>query len=104
MVGVRVLDAVVQEGAENGVGIQADLRHDLCHGKGMDDIGGAVLALLVAVLVLGVFHRLVHQRHIDVGRILPDGLYHRVIVFLKGFHCLHPLPYIRSDTGRPCSG
>ena len=104
VVGVGVLDAVVQQGAEDGVGVQTDLRHDLRHRQGMDDIGRAVLPLLVDVLVPGVFHGPVHELHIDVRRILFDGLYHRVVSFLKGFHGVTSLPCGLSDSGRCCSG
>ena len=84
--GVGVLDAVVQKGREDGVGIQADLGHDLGHGQGVDDIGRAVLALLALVFFIGISHRPLHALQIGIGCVLGDGLHHCLIVVLKGLH------------------
>ena len=57
MGGVGVLDAVVEQGGDDGVGIQLQLRHNLRHCQGVGDIGGAILAQLSGVGVVGVGER-----------------------------------------------
>ena len=84
--GGGVLDAVVQEGAADGVGIQADLRNDLRHRKRVDDVGGAVLALLVLVLFLGEADGALDLFQIGIGGVAADRLHHGFIVGFKGFH------------------
>ena len=73
MGGIGILDAIVEQRAQHGVGVQTHLRDDLRHGQGVDDVGGAVLALLKFVLGVGVFHRLVDEFHIGAGGIFPKG-------------------------------
>ena len=85
MGGIGVLNAVVEQSAQNGVLVQAHFRYDLGHRQGMDDIGGAVLPLLNGVLFIGVVHRPVDKGHIGAGHPLMDGIAHGVIVFFKGF-------------------
>ena len=88
LVGGRgVLQAVVEQRSEDGVGVEADLGHDLRHREGVDDVGRAVLALLVFVLFLGIVEGLVHTLHVGIGRVAADGLYHRIIAIGNGFHC-----------------
>ena len=50
MGGLGVLDGVVKEGGHDGVGVQAQLRHQVGHLQGVGDIGGAVLAELALVI------------------------------------------------------
>ena len=50
--GPGVLDAVVEQGGDDGVGIQLQLRHNLRHCQGVGDIGGAILAQLSGVGVV----------------------------------------------------
>ena len=88
--GVGVLDAVVEQRAHHRVGVQADLRDDLGHGQGVDDVGRAVLALLAGVLLLGVLIRRVNFLNVHIRRITPDGYHHSRIVFLYGFHSQSP--------------
>ena len=85
---VRVLDAVVQQRAEDRIRIEADLRDDLRHSQRMDDIGRAVLALLVLVLFARVVHGAVDEGHINIQLARRDGALHAEIVFLKGFHSI----------------
>ena len=84
--GIGVLNAVMEQGAQNGIHVQAHLRDDFGHRQGVDDIGGAVLALLLFMLVVGVFHRPVHQSHIRPGHPVFDGGAHGGVVLFKGFH------------------
>ena len=76
-----VLQTVVEQGGQDGVGVEADLGHDFGHGQGMNDIGRTVLPLLVLVLFLRVVEGLVHALDVGVGRIAPDRLDHRFIMF-----------------------
>ena len=66
--GGGVLDAVVQQGGDDRVGVQTDLRDDLRNGERVDDVGGAVLALLAFVLGAGVLHRAVDL--VEISEIL----------------------------------
>ncbi len=52
----------------------------------MNDIGGAVLALLEFVLLVCVLDSLIYNSEIGAGHIFVDGLYHTVIVFFVSFH------------------
>ena len=81
-----VLNAVVEQGAENRVGIQTDLGHDLRDRKGMNNVGGAVLPLLVLVLLNSILNCPLHRVQVGVGRIAANGLHHGIIVFLEGLH------------------
>ena len=47
----RVLDRVVEEAGGDGGGVHLHFGEDLADGEGMDDVGLAALALLVAVLL-----------------------------------------------------
>ena len=82
---------------------------DLGNGQRMDDVGGAVLALLELVLGIGVVHSLVDQLHVGTGHIPLDGLYHAGIMFFIGFHrrisslsCAEASAWFCFDSGRPC--
>ena len=81
-----VLDAVVEQGAENRVGIQTDLRHDLRDREGVNNIGGAVLPLLILVLFNSILNRPFHRVQVGVGRIAANGLHHGIVMFLEGLH------------------
>ena len=84
--GVGVFDAVVEQGAQDGVHIQPHFHHDLGHGQGVNDVGGAVLALLLAVLVVGIVDGFIDEVHVGGGHSAGNGGTHGVIVFFKGFH------------------
>ena len=86
--GVGILNAVVEQRAQHGVLVQTHFRYDLGHGKRVDDVGGAVLALLQLVLNVCVVHRLVNELHIRAGHPLQNRGVHGGIVFFKGFHFL----------------
>ena len=86
MGGVGVLDAVVEQGAQNGVAVQPHLRHDLGDRQGVDDVGRTVLPLLHLVLLVGVIHGTVDERHVRARQVLFDCVAHRRVMFFKGFH------------------
>ena len=70
---VGVLDTVVEQRAQNGILIQTHFCHNLRHGKGVNDVGGAVFALLHPVLDISVVNRLVNQGDIRAGHVFCDG-------------------------------
>ncbi len=94
--GVGVLDAVVKQRAQHRVAVQTHFRYDLRHSQGVNDIGGAVLALLQLVLGTGVVHGLVDEGPVGSGNVLVDRPLHGGIVFFKGFHVLQ-LSFARSS-------
>ena len=57
---------VMQQRTENRIGVQTDFRDDLGHGQRVDDIGGAVLALLRGVLVFGIADGTLDGVHVHV--------------------------------------
>ena len=71
--GVGVLQAVMEQGRQDGVGVQADFHYDFRHGQRVDDIGFAALAQLLFVLGVGKTISLVHQGNIRGGRVAGDG-------------------------------
>ena len=83
---VGVLDAVVQDRAQDRVSVQPGLRNDLRDGQRMDDIRRAVLAELPVVLGARIVHRAVDDRKIGLRAVLRNGLHHAVIMILKGLH------------------
>ena len=54
MGGIGVLDGVMEQGGDDGVGVQPQVRHQMRHLQGVGDIRGAVLAELAVVVLLGV--------------------------------------------------
>ena len=52
---VGVFNAVVKQSGDDGLAVQAHLRYDLGHMDGVGDIGRAVPAHLLAVMLPGVF-------------------------------------------------
>ena len=89
--GIGVLDAVVEQSAQNGVHIQTHLRHDLRHRQRVNDVRRAVFPFLILMLFPGILHRPVDQRHIRPGHTFAHGGTHRRIVFRKAFHYLNSL-------------
>ena len=79
---VGVLDAVVEEGGDDGLAVQPHLRHDLGHLQGVGDIGGAVPAELVAVVVAGVLVGGPDLGEIRGNVVPPDGLFQVLIALL----------------------
>ena len=79
---VRILDAVVQQRAQDGVRIEADLRDDLRHSQRMDDIGRAVLALLGTVVRGGVAEGGVDLGEVCAGVVGADGLDQMIVLLL----------------------
>ena len=88
---VGILDAVVQQGGDEGICIQSNLCDNLRHGQGVDDIRGAVLADLIGVLIGSIIHCLVDELHIHIWRIPGDGPDHGVIPLLERFHVCPPV-------------
>ena len=93
--GIRVLNAVVEQGAQHGVDIQTHFRHDLGHGQRVNDVGRTVLSELIPVLDPSIVDSLVDQRHVRIGHTLQNGVSHGGIVFFKGFHFLFQLSFAR---------
>ena len=88
---VGILDAVVQQGGDDGFRIQMQLVcHDLGHAQRMGDKGRAVLPLLIAVVLAGVKIGLFDQGKVSPGIIVVDGLHQMVILFLYGHLCVPP--------------
>ena len=44
----------MEQGTQNGINVQPHFYHDFRNRQGVDDVGGAVLALLVLVLLIGI--------------------------------------------------
>ena len=83
MGGVGILNGIVEQGGGNGLGIQMQLlRHDLRHRQGMGDEGGAILAVLAAMMRLGIDEGRVDQVKIGPGIILADGVLQELVFFL----------------------
>ncbi|MPM64037.1 hypothetical protein SDC9_110923 [bioreactor metagenome] len=84
-----VLDAVVEQGGDDGVRIQSQIGHNFGHGQGMGDVGGAILAQLLLVGFIGVFKRgkqaLGIQRRIIAFYLFLQGL----IARQNGVHIDH---------------
>ena len=57
--GIGVLNTVMEQGTQNGINVQPHFYHDFRNRQGVDDVGGAVLALLVLVLLIGILDGLV---------------------------------------------
>ena len=83
---VGVLQTVVQQRRNDGVGVETNFRHDLRHGQRMDDIGFAGLSQLVFVLAVGVFICFLNFVEIGGRCVALHGLHHRRIMFFSGFH------------------
>ena len=93
---VGVFNTVVKQRAQHRVAVQTHFRHDLGDGQGVNDVGGAVLALLGLMLGAGIVHGFVNQNPVGSGNVLVDGPLHGGIVFFKGFHFLQ-LSFARSS-------
>ena len=72
MGGSRILDNIMKEGGDDGVGIQLQLRHDLGHRQGVDDIGLAALSELAGVGVVGKGKGVKQPLGIHSGIVGPD--------------------------------
>ena len=82
----RVLNAVVEEGGDDGVGVQLQLGHDLGHRQGVGDVGRAVLAQLAGVGVVGK-GKGVEQPLSVQGRVIAfDFIFQRLIALQNGVH------------------
>ena len=86
MGGVGIFDAVVEQGPQNGIGVQSHFRHDLRHGQGVDDVRGAVPADLIFMFFPGKFHRPVDDLQVGTGHTALNGVHHGLIMFCKGLH------------------
>ena len=83
---VGVLETVVQQRSRDGVGIEADLGHDLGHGQRMDDIRLARFAQLCFMFFVRMGVGLFDQLQVCARRIALNGLQHGFIIFLFGLH------------------
>ena len=82
---VGVLDGVVQQGGDNGLGVQMQLvGHDLRHGDGMCDVGRAVLALLLAMMLHSIVIGFVDHGEVRAVVITLDGFDQMVVLLLYG--------------------
>ena len=87
--GPGVLDAVVEQGGDDGVGIQLQLRHNLRHCQGVGDIGGAILAQLSGVGVVGVGERAEQALGVQRRVVFLDFILQRLIALQDGVHTSH---------------
>ena len=89
MGGPGVLDAVVEQGTDDGLGVQVQLLgDDLGHRQGMDDIGLAALALLALMGLLGKVESGPDLLQVGAGIVLPHRLFEPFILF-KYRHGIH---------------
>ena len=70
--GGGVLHHVMEQGRHHGVQVQAQVSHDLGYCQGMSDIGGAVLAFLLGVLLVRVVERGLQPLEIGGGIVFFD--------------------------------
>ena len=77
--GVGVLHGVVEQGGDDGVGVQLQFRGDLGHGQRMGDIGGAVLAHLPGVGIVGIGEGVIEPLGIHPGIVGFDLILQRLI-------------------------
>ena len=98
--GVGVLQTVVEQSGGDGVGVEADLRHDLRHGQRVNDIRLAGFAQLVFMLFVGVFISPLDDLQIGGGRVAGDRLHHRIVMLLFGFHSGSCLLFFQVDQNR----
>ena len=83
---VGVLHAVVKEGGDDGLAVQAHLRHNLGHIDGMGNKGRPVTAHLLAVVLPGVFIGSADLVQVRGDIVPPDGLFQMLIPL---FYCDH---------------
>ena len=62
----------MEQGRHHGVQVQAKVSHDLGYRQGMSDIGGAVLAFLLGVLLVRVVERGLQPLEIGGGIVFFD--------------------------------
>ena len=86
---IQLLGAVVEQGGDDGVGVQLQLRHNLRHRQGVGDIGGAVLAQLSGVGVVGVGERAEQALGIQRRVVFLDFILQRLIALQDGVHTSH---------------
>ena len=68
--GIGVLNAIVEQGAQDRILVQTHFRNDLRNGQGMDDIGGAILPLLGRMLFVRIKHSFFDEAQIRIGHML----------------------------------
>ena len=85
---IGIFNAVVQNRAENGIGIQTGFRDDFRNRQRMDDVGRSILAFLIAMLLLRIGDRTVNGLHIGLRTMQRDHALHTFIMIGKGFHSL----------------
>ena len=81
-----VLDAVVEQGGNDGVGVQLQLGHDFRYSQGVGDIGRAVLAQLSGVGVIGVIERAEQALGVQRRVVGLDLVFQGVIALQDGVH------------------
>ena len=97
--GVGVLNAVVEQGGDDGVQIQVQLVDNLRHRQGVGDVGLSALAQLGAVVGVGVVKGSAQPLHIGVGVALKHLLLQSLVACFDGFHG-HTSSGVRAtDTG-----
>ena len=92
----------MKEGRHDGVGVQAQLGHQMSHLQGVGDVGGAVLAQLPFVVGLGVLERIPYSHPVLFGEIFEfvfqlliayfQPVLHRQLPFLSSGGGVRPLP------------
>ena len=89
--GTGVLDTVVEQGGDDGVGVQLQLGHDLGHRQGMGDIGRSVLTQLPGVGIVRIGERAEQALGIQC-RIIGFNLVLKSLITLQdGVHTGHLL-------------
>ena len=89
--GVGILNAIMEHGRHNGVGIHAQFIDDLRHRDGVDDVGLAALAQLGAVMGIGIFKGSTDTGHVHLGIIGSDLPLKRFVKFQHINHLAAPL-------------
>ena len=84
--GIGVLNAVVEQGGNDGVLVQLQLVDDLGHGDGVDDIGLPALAQLGPVVVVGIFKGRADAPHVRRGVGAQDIAFQRFVPLMGQIH------------------
>ena len=88
---IGILDAIMEQRAQNRICVQTHLHHDLRHRQGVDNVGRTVLPLLGFVFFLCVCYRCVDQLHVHIGHAPAYRRAEGFIMFNKTFHIVTPL-------------
>ena len=79
-----VLDDVMQQRRDDGLGVQLLVRHDLSDRQGVDDIGLTAFALLAFMTLVSVLKSRANLAKVRGGVIASYGFFQQVVLFLQG--------------------